>query len=54
MNSEMKGPGVVAPELISTGGSVTKRMESESVVILSMDPNGNFMMKIVIENRGSR
>ena len=49
----MKGTDVIAPELISIGRSVTKRMESEFVVILSMDPNGNFMMKIVIENRGS-
>ena len=49
----MKGTYDIAPELISTGGSVMKRMESESVVILSMDPNENFMMKIVIENRGS-
>ena len=29
-------------------------MESESEVILSLDPNGNFIIKIVIDNRRSR
>ena len=44
----------VVPGLTSTGGSVRKRMESESEVILSLDPNGNFIIKIVIDNRRSR
>ena len=51
----MTREGAIAPGLTSTGGSVTKRIESElEVIVLSLDPNGNLIMMIVIENRGSR
>ena len=42
--------------LISTGaGSMTKRMESESSEVkVGVDPNGNFMMMIVMDSRRSR
>ena len=50
----MKANPVVPGMTTSTGGSVTKRMESESEVKVGFDPNGNFMMMIVIDSRRSR